>query len=205
VNGVASPVIIKRPWAIDRQQLLILLAAAVMVGSFCLLVLWPKHCELQDLGLVVTQRREVVNEKVRTSQEGIYVSARLSSLRQMQEHLLDRLPDEPQLADFLQAVAQCVEAEPGVTHEIERTVAVPEGSVAAVPIRLRLVGSFEGVYRCLAGIERLERMNRFRRVQVGRTEDGTRVVAEADILVYYLESAEETPRPATPKSEVISG
>jgi Tfp pilus assembly protein PilO len=172
--------------AVDRQQYLILLVAAVMVGSFFLLVLWPRQRELSDLGTAVTRQREQVSQKVRLSHEGIYVSARIAALRTYQQQLANRLPDEPRLAEFLRAVAARVQAEPGVTHEIQRTEAQAGAQAPAVPMRLRLAGPYEGVHRCLAAIEDLERLNRFRRVHIQRTDDGGRVVVEAEIFVYYL-------------------
>jgi Tfp pilus assembly protein PilO len=198
---------LKRRLTIDRQQLLILLIAAVMVGSFCLLVLWPKHCELSDLGTVVARERDMVSEKARASQDGLYVSARLSALRQVQDHLMDRLPDEPRLAEFLQSVAECVQAEPGVTHEIERTEAAPAGRLAVVPIRLRLAGPYDGVHRCLGSIENLQRVNRFRHMQINRSTDDGHVVATAEILVFHLSSAarqDDGPAETTKLSEVAS-
>jgi Tfp pilus assembly protein PilO len=205
---VAPVPTIKRRLAIDRQQFLILLIAAVMVGSFCLLVLWPKHCELSDLGSVVARERDMVSEKARASQDGLYVSARLSALRRVQDHLMDRLPDEPRLAEFLQSVAECVQAEPGVTHEIERTEAAPAGRLAAVPIRLRLAGPYDGVHRCLASIENLQRVNRFRHVQINRSTDDGHVVATAEILVFHLSPGarqDEGRAVATKPSEVADG
>lgn len=177
---------IRKRLAVDKQQLLILLVAAVMVGSFFLLVLWPKQQELSNLGTAVVRERDEVSQKVLLSNEGIYVSARISALRKCQQQLENRLPDEPRLAEFLQAVAQRVQAEPGVSHEIQRTEAQADAAVPAVPMRLRLAGPYEGVHRCLAAIEDLERLNRFRRVCIRREGDDGRVVAEAEILVYYL-------------------
>jgi len=110
----------RKHWAVDRQQLLILLIAAVMLGSFVLLVLWPKQCELSALGSAVTRERDLVSEKVRASREGLYVSARISGLRQAEAYLERVLPSEPRIAEFLQRVAERVEAEPGVTHEVQR-------------------------------------------------------------------------------------
>ena len=182
---MAPTATVRKRWAVDRQQFLILLIASVMIGSFVLLVLWPKQKELADLGSVVTRQRDLVTEKVRTSQEGIYVSARIPALRRLQERLDRRLPPEPRLAEFLQAVAERVEAEPGVSHEIQRTEASASGPAPAVSLRLRLTGPYEGVHRCLAQIEELERLNRFRRVHFKRVGDG-KVVADAEVFIYYL-------------------
>jgi Tfp pilus assembly protein PilO len=202
---VTAPATTKKRLAIDRQQLLILLIAAVMVGSFCLLVLWPKHCELADLGAVVARERDQVNEKARTSQDGVYVSARLAGLRRIQDHLLEHLPAEPRLAEFLQSVAACVQAEAGVTHEIERTETAVAGPAAAVPVRLRLVGPYENVQRCLAGIERLDRINRFRHVRFSRAGDGGAVAVDAEILVFHLSpDTEEAPAATELKTEVAA-
>ena len=171
--------------AIDRQQLLILLVAAVMVGSFFLLILWPKQRELATLGAKVSRQRDVVNQKVRTSHDGLYVSAQISGLRRMQDYMGRRLPEEPHLAEFLQAVAERVQAAPGVTHEIQRTEA-RTGRAPAVPVCLRLTGSFEDVHRCLAEIEGLERLSRVRHVHFKRLDDTGKVAVEAEILAYYL-------------------
>ena len=207
---MASEPTIRRRLALDRQQLLILLVAAVMIASFLLLVLWPKHVELSALGTTVLQQRERVNQKVRTSHEGLYVSARIAALRQIHDYLDRRLPPEPRVAEFLDAVSQRVQAESGVTHEIQRTESSLPSLAPAVPLRLRLTGPFDGVYRCLAGIEGLDRMNRFRRVHVRRL-DGGRVVCEAEVLVYYLplegsvQSADESGKRAGSSAQAVQG
>ena len=177
----------RKRWAVDRQQLLVLLVGAVMVGSFFLFVLWPKQCELSALGEAVAQERGLVNQKVVTSREGVYVSARIPGLRKANELGEHRLPTEPRVADFLQRVAECVATEPQVTHEIQRaeTKVVPVPS-PAVPVALRLTGPAEAVYRCLARIEGLERLNRVRHANITAGPGDGQVVAETEILVYYL-------------------
>jgi hypothetical protein len=211
---VPSRATLNKRLAVDRQQLLILLIAAVMAGSFFLLVLWPKQRELASLLSEVSRQRDLVHQKVVTSQEGVYVSARVSSLRKAQARLAEWLPEEPRLAEFLHAVTERVQAEPGVAHEIERLDGEAPGTrdparqvavlgagklpcrvpAPAVPLLLRLTGPFEGVHRCLAGIERLERLNRVQRVHFRRADDHGQVVAEAEVLVYYL-SPEALPGP----------
>ena len=174
-------------WAVDRQQLLILLVGAVMVGSFCLFVLWPKQCELTALGVALEQERGLVNQKVVTSREGVYVSARIPSLRMAKDLCERRLPTEPHVADFLRMVAECVATEPGVTHEIQRGETTRASAPSlAVPITLRLAGPLEAVYRCLARIECLERLNRVSRAHIAAGSGPGHVVAETEILVYYL-------------------
>jgi|WetSurMetagenome_2_1015567.scaffolds.fasta_scaffold90574_3 hypothetical protein len=202
MNRVSSGSAIKRRWAIDRQQLLILLATAVMLTSFCLLVVWPRHCELQDLGWILTHERERVSEKVRMSQDGLYVSARLAALRGLGDRLEDRMPDEPRLAEYLQVIDDSVRAEAGVTYDIQLAPVGIDAAVATVPIRLRLVGPYEGVYRSLAAMERQERLTRFEHVRVHRSEGGKEVVAEVEIRIYHLPSTEEAA--AVPKTEVAS-
>jgi len=172
---------------VDRHQLVILLMASVMVGSFVLLVLWPRHRELSALGHAVAQERSLVNQKVQTSREGVYVLARMPGLRQAQGFLARRLPPEPRVADFLQMVADLVALEPTVGHEVQKAEPkVAAGLAPAVPVRLRLCGPVDAVYRCLAGIESLERLNRFRGVHFMASDDGKQISAEAEILVYYL-------------------
>jgi Tfp pilus assembly protein PilO len=175
----------RRRLALDRQQVLILVIGSVMIVSYFLVVLLPKHQELVALGSAVLRERDSVNQKVRASHEGLYVSARISALRKVQETLDRRLPSDSRVGEFLDDVARCVQAEPDVTHEMQRTE-TSLGSVApAVPLRLRLKGPFDGVYRCLAAIEGLDRITRFCRLHVSRL-DGGKVVADAEVLVYYL-------------------
>ena len=59
-----------RRLAVDRHQLLILLVAAVMTGSFLLLVLWPQQQQLSALGTAVARERTLVKQKVQTSRKG---------------------------------------------------------------------------------------------------------------------------------------
>jgi hypothetical protein len=184
----------RKRWAVDRQQFLILLVAAVMMTSFVLLVCWPQKRELAALGLALEYERDLVTRKVLASNEGMYVSARIPGLRMAQGVFCRCLPPQPRVAEFLAAVAESVAAEPDVTHEIERAGARPSeppGPAPAVPLRLRLTGPFEGVYRCLAAIETLERLSRFRHVRCMKAQSAGCVVAEADVLVFYLPESDE--------------
>jgi Tfp pilus assembly protein PilO len=194
---------------VDRQQLLILLVAAVMLGSFVLLVLWPRQEELSVLGYEVKRQRERVSRNMRVSQEGVYVSARIAALRKIQDQLLRRLPEEPRLADFLEDVAALVGQEPGVTYEVERTEAEWPGPVPAAPVRLRLTGPFAGVHRCLAGIEGLERLSQVQRLLMNRMDESGNVTAEVDVFVFYLPSepaaGQRMKAAVQPKAEAVRG
>lgn len=179
-------VIQKKRLAVNRQQLVILLVAAVMAGSFFLLVLWPRQEELTVLGSAVVRERHRVNQKVMTSQEGMYLTARIAGLRQAGNRLSQCLPAEPAMAEFLQAVAEQVACEPLVTREVERADIQSTGEARAVPLRLRLTGPFDAVHRCLARIEGLDRLSRFRSLSLSRLSPEGDVRAEAEVLVYYL-------------------
>ncbi len=181
------------PLAIDRHQLLILVLGSIMAGSFVLLVFWPKQRRLHVLGSAVKQERERVERKLMTSQTGLYMTARIPELRKAQGTLDRRLPADPEVAVLLQAVSACFEAEPAVRYDVEQAASRTDGPAPAVPLRLRAAGPFPAVYRCLASVERLERLCRFRRTQVQREPDGT-VTAEAEVLAYFLPDggAEET-------------
>jgi len=188
----------RKRWAVDRQQFLILLVAAVMMTSFVLLVCWPQQRELTALGQALEHERDVVSQKVLASNEGVYVSARIPALRMAQEVFSRWLPPEPRVAEFLEAVAERVAAEPDVAHEVERAEMRPSGlsgTAPAVPLRLRLTGPFESVYRCLAAIEGLERLSRFRQVRCVKSENAGCVVAEAEILVFYLPGSDRQTGP----------
>jgi len=188
----------RKRWAVDRQQFLILLVAAVMMTSFVLLVCWPQQRELTALDQTLEHERDVVSQKVLASNEGVYVSARIPGLRMAQGVFGRRLPSDPRVAEFLGAVAERVADEPDVTHEIERGETLPAGlpgPVSAVPLRLRLTGPFDGVYRCLAAIEALERLSCFRRVRCVKSENAGCVVAGAEIVVFYLPESDQQTGP----------
>jgi len=195
----------RRHWAVDRQQLLILLVAAVMLASFSLFVLWPKHEELTRLGTAVENERCLLTQRVSASHEGVLVSARIPRLRMARDRIRRCLPDEPDLAGFLHLLDASVAQTPTVTHEVARSAAPYTGATPAVPLCVRLKGPFEDVYRAVAGIEGIERLNRFRHVRVSRADAAGNVVIEAEILVYYLpdEGGESYPAPAQAQGEAL--
>ena len=176
----------RRRWAVDRHQLLILLVASVMLASFGLFVLWPKREELSRLGTAVANERCLLTQRVSASHEGVLVSARIPSLRKARGSIERRLPGEPNVAEFLRMLDVCMARTPTVTHEVARSAAPYAGATPAVPLCLRLKGPFLDVYRAVAGIEGIERLSRFRRLQVGQADASGNVVAEAEILIYYL-------------------
>jgi len=183
---VADATQTRRRWAVDRQQLLILVVASVMLGSFVLFILWPRHCELADLDDAVRRQRRLLSQHVAASQEGMLVSARIPGLRKVQAQVEKRLPTGPQVADFLQMMNAALADMPSVSHEVTRSGTATEGSTPSVPLCLRLRGPFEAVYRSLGAIERLDRLSRFRRVRFSTTEAGDGVLAEAEFDIYYL-------------------
>ncbi|MFO8015437.1 MAG: hypothetical protein R6X20_19305 [Phycisphaerae bacterium] len=190
-----------RRFAIDRQQLLILLVASVMVGSFALFILWPRHRELADLDHAVSQQRWLLSQRVAASQEGMLVSARIPGLRKAQGRIERCLPRGPDVAGFLQMMNAALAEMPAVSHEVTRSGEAESGSRPSVPLCLRLRGPFEEVYRSLGAIERLERLSRFRRVRFTRTGANGEVLAEAQLVIYYLPDGqavdEYPPRGAT--------
>lgn len=184
----------RRRWAIDRQQLLILVVASVMVGSFVVFILWPRHQELADLDHAVRQQRWLLSQRVAASHEGMFVSARIPGLRKAQAHMEHRLPHGPEVANFLQMMHTALADMPQMSHEVTRSGEAGTGSRPSVPLCLRLRGPFEAVYRGLGAIERLQRLNRFRRVRFTRSGDDGEVLAEAEVVIYYLpdnQSADE--------------
>lgn len=176
----------RKRWAVDRQQLMILLAAAVMLGSFTFFVLVPKHGQLSQLDNAVRQERRLLSQRVSASHEGVFVAARIPMLRKGCAAMQRRLPTEPRVAEFLEMLQDCLAETPGVVHEVARSATPWTGAMPAVPLCLRLSGPFEAVYRGLAGVERLQRLNHFRRVHFRRAETAGHVVAEAELLIYYL-------------------
>ena len=50
----------RKRWAVDRQQLLILIVGAVMVSSFVLLVFWPQQRQLSALFWNAVERGQSV-------------------------------------------------------------------------------------------------------------------------------------------------
>ncbi len=196
-----------RRWALDRQQVLILIAAAVMLGSFGLFVLWPKHRELASLEGALEQERRLLGRHVAASREGLYVSARIPVLRRNQEALLRWLPDGPEVAGFLRAVEASLAQVEGVRGEVLRTGEPTTAAGArAVPLTLRLEGPFPAVYRALAALEGVERLHRLTRVSVVRAGDQAGgVVAEVDLLAYYLPDDGSLAAPAVASAEPNEG
>ncbi|MBL7139415.1 MAG: hypothetical protein ISS74_00750 [Planctomycetes bacterium] len=182
---------LRRRWAVDRRQLLILLVAAVMLASFGLFVLWPKHEELTRLGMAVGNERCLLTQRVSASHEGVLVSARIPSLRKARDSIERRLPGEPNVAEFLRMLDVCVARTPTVTQEVARSAVPYTGGTPAIGLCLMLKGPFLDVYRAVAGIEGIERLSRFRRLRVSQADAGGNVVAEAEILIYYLPDQSE--------------
>jgi Tfp pilus assembly protein PilO len=203
---MASGRTMRRRLAVDRHQLLVLLAAAVMAASFFVLVLWPKQKDLSALGQAVERERATIRDKMRTSRESLSVGVRIAALRKAGGELARHLPTEPQLAAFLEQVAEQVAREPLVRHEIQRSEAVDaSGAAPAVPVHLRLAGPMEGVYRCLAAVEGLERWTGVQRLRVARAGEDGEVTAEVDLLVYHLPVPEGAVPAGHKRGETVEG
>lgn len=167
----------------------LLWAAAVLAGSaaFCLLVAWPRMARARELGVQVQSERadmaaryQSLEAIARSEKEATVLTARAANFS-------ERIPSEPQLGGFLEELARLAQKRGLQSDTIQPGEPVRWAEVVALPITIKLHGSFAGVHGLLQDIEHMPRLTRFEQFKVITEEKHPGVVAaEMSLRVFYL-------------------
>ncbi len=173
-----------------KQQVLILIAAAVLVAGFVIFRYLPMH------------RKDAALKQERVSQAGLAeraqaAEAEMPNLQAQLDELEDRLADfdfkipyDTQLGQFLGRVAALMDEHKLTEQQIAPHKEIESGLLVCTPVTMKCRGRLDQIRRfcrSLQGLDRAVRIEKFRLVNDSEYKGQLRMEAEA--VIYHRDPA----------------
>jgi len=170
---------------VDRKQIVILAAAAVVCGAM-LLVHWPLYRKMVAIKTARAVQSELIAKGSAQESTMVNLEAELTRLQERTADFRQRIPSEPMLGWFLQQIADLMEA-----CRLEDQVVVPGQEIAAdvvhcVPVKMQCKGRLHQIFEFFEKLQTLQRLVRIERVRLQNDPHYTgKVSLEAEAVLYY--------------------
>ncbi len=169
-----------------REHVVICFAALVMLCGYLFLGILPLRRVARSL------HRETVNREAHISKAS-QVSSQLNPMRQQLEYLAAyvgdyhrRIPDERQVGEFLQQIAELMKAH-GLSNQVVRPGAENPGEkLNTIPITMECNGDLDQIFDFFGSLKEIDRVIRIAKVELSSdelTESMAKMWAQANI--YY--------------------
>ncbi len=165
----------------------LLWAAMVLAGAaaFSLLVARPQMARARELATTVHNERadlaaryQSLDILAKSEKEAAALVARTADFDQ-------RIPPEPLLGSFLEDLARVAQKRGLHSDTIQPGDQVRLAEVVALPLAVKLRGSFAGSHGLLQDIEQMPRLTRFDRLRVLTDPGHSGVTAELNLRVFF--------------------
>ena len=170
----------------ERQQVLICIAAVVMVGGFFLFRYLPSRKKLRSLG---QQRVEKTLEITKASNDSLLIPTieeQLEKFREVAENYEKNVPAKRSLGEFLHRITDLM-----ASHELKDQVVQPGEEIASgrlngIPISMQCKGDLKQIFKLFKSLEGLERLIRIEQVKLSNAKDFSGdVTMQTKGVIYY--------------------
>lgn len=176
---------------IDKQQLLILAAAAVMLGGFAGLRYVPALHQKQTLAARMEQQR-LEMEEIQTYSELLpELRNQQDTLKSNLEQFARKIPLDRDFAKLWQQIADAMNACRLRDQWVQPGTETRKGRFCCIPLTIECKGSLEQVFAFLKAVEEMDRLIRMEDVKLenGKEFDAT-LKMSVQASVYYLPAAQ---------------
>jgi len=170
----------------DRSPLVTLGVALAMVAVFLAAVYVPDTRRLRETREELQTAKTQLADALSLARELPQVAARVDAMKADYEHCMLRVPTQPMVPQFLETVADLLQAEGLVQRELVPQQPRSKGAYSELPIAIAYEGPFASVYRVMARLERLDRTNHVENIKfsVAPGQEGV-VRVEMGVVIYY--------------------
>jgi Tfp pilus assembly protein PilO len=177
---------------IERQQLGIFTAFAVMIVIFAMLQYWPLHSKAHTIEQVKAAQ---LSAGMKMDEQAKKLPAIKTQFAQMQAQVGNyeaKIPADRQLGAFLQEIADVMNK-----HNLREQVVQPESEMQAdtlmcIPVHIQCKGTESQLFEFFKSLRNLERLIRIERVQLKNNLEMNGIVTlDARVNIYYRQSKQQ--------------
>jgi len=183
-----------------REILFLLLLLALPVAAYRY-VFQPRNDQIQHA------RRQIIEKRAKLEQLR-QATGRIDDLGQEIDRLSDavamfaqKLPAQREVEVILRAVWELT-ARHGLTPKSVRTDnPITTSQYAELPLKMEIVGDFDGFYGFLLDLEKLERLTRLPQMHINKSADREGRIKADLVLTIFYEPKHQSDRPRLPGGE----
>lgn len=177
---------------IERQQLGIFTAIAVMIAIFAVLQYWPMHSKAHAIEQVKTAQ---LSAEIKLDEQTKKLPSLKAQLAQMRAQVGDyeaKIPTDRKLGGFLQEIAEVMN-----THNLREQVVQPENEMQAdtlmcIPVRIQCKGTDRQFFDFFKSLQNMERLVRIEKIQLKNALDlNGLVMLDARVNIYYRQPKQQ--------------
>jgi len=140
---------------LDRICLAVVLSFSLACGFWAVSLSIEHQKKISQENHLLSERLKDLNSAETNLQQ---LRAVLDATRQELGYLNERIPETPNMGDFLKNVDSLIKERQIVLLSLQPQPVVQEEFYARIPIHLRLLGSFVHIYQLLCDLETMNRM-----------------------------------------------
>lgn len=179
----------------EKQQLLICVLAAVMVGGFVLLRYLPLGRKMQTLEDARADHKVAITKTCIQSGQLPSLKDQLEQLQEEVGNYEAKIPAQRDLGVFLQSLTNLMN-EQKLTEQLIKPGAESQAeTLSCIPVNMQCKGSLIRIYEFFDALQKLDRLVRIKKVELTNDKDFSgRVSMKAETVIYYRKDTERQAR-----------
>ena len=170
-----------------RELIFVLILLAIPAAWF-MTVAKPREAQKAERATEIASRVEQIRQVSKATEEVEDVQAEIQKLQNAIAHFQNMLPSNREIETLLREVWDLAAEHQLNARSVRPDQIVPAAQYAELPIRMEIVGDFDGFYNFIRDIEKLPRITRMPRIKVQReTNDQAGVVKASMTLSIFFE------------------
>ena len=171
---------------IERQQLGIFAAIAVMIAVFAMLQYWPMHSKAHAIAQIKAAQLSVGTKMDEQAKKLPALKAQFAQMQAQVGNYEAKIPTDRKLGTFLQEIADVMNK-----HNLSGQVVQPESELQAdtlmcIPVHIQCKGTADQFFEFFKSLRNLERLVRIERIQLkNNLELNGLVTLDARVNIYY--------------------
>ena len=180
-----------------------ILAASAAFGFF---VTWPQMVKVRALAARVQSEKAELASRYQSLEVIAQAQKSTAALTARVADFDQRIPAESKVGDFLEELARLVQNRDLRPETVQPGEPIRSPEVIALPIAIKVHGSFSGIHGLLQDIEHLPRLTRFDQFNVILDpEHPGDVTADMNLKIFFLPPSATPATPAAGGSEARTG
>lgn len=170
----------------EKQQIIILVIATVVIGSFVLFRYKPLHGEIHDIKQVRSTQLLTIAKGISDSKQLPLVMEQIKILDLQLQNFEARIPKKGTTGQFIRKITELMDRNDLEEKQITPRQEIKSEYLNCIPINMQCKGSMEQIFDFYRQLQNLERLVRIQNVRLNNDEEFSgRVNMDTELVIYY--------------------
>lgn len=170
-----------------REVIFLLLLLAVPVAAY-LLVFKPRNAQIAEARQEIAQKQAKLSQLARATRDIEDLGHEIDRLAEAIQVFEEKLPAEREVEVVLKEVWELAAKNRLTPRAVRTDKPLPTSQYIELPIKMTIVGNFDGFYSFLLELEKLKRITRMPRMELKKVTDGEGQMEAEVVLSIFFEA-----------------